>query len=306
MWREYLYFTRRQRRGIWILITLIILFIVTGEWIPARRAVLVALDPEQLVREYADFMGSLNERDPERIYPSAQADKQPTVLFPFDPNRIDSLSLTRLGLPGWMARNVIRYRESGGRFRDAESFRKIYGMTDELYHQLSPFIHIQTDQHVLAQQKADTSDIDSPEEKPLFYPPTIKYPEGTVVDLNSADTTMLKYIPGIGSGIAWQIVSYRQRLGGFHSTEQLLELEHIHSDMLRWFTIETDSLRKIQINRVSVERLRAHPYLNFYQAKVMVEHRRKRGYIKDIQELRLYEEFTTEELERIAPYLSYE
>ncbi|MCD8081063.1 MAG: helix-hairpin-helix domain-containing protein [Bacteroides sp.] len=306
MWREYLYFTRRQRRGIWILITLIILCIVTGKWIPTRRAVPVALDPELLEKEYADFMASLKERNPESSHPSSQTNKPPAVLFPFDPNRIDSLSLTRLGLPGWMARNVIRYRESGGRFRDAESFRKIYGMTDEFYHQLLPFIHIETEEDVPDRQEADTSGIHSPEEKPLLYPPTVKYPEGTVVDLNSADTTVFKHIPGIGSGIARQIVSYRQRLGGFHSTEQLLELEHIDPDMLVWFTIETDSLRKIQINRASVERLRAHPYLNFYQAKTIVEHRRKRGNIKDIQELRLYEEFTPEELVRIAPYLSYE
>jgi len=306
MWREYLYFTRRQRRGIWILITLITLCIVTGKWIPVRRAAPVALDPELLEKEYADFIISLNETRPEKIHPSSQTGKEPPVLFPFDPNRIDSLSLTRLGLPGWMARNVIRYRESGGRFRDAESFRKIYGMTDELYHRLSPFIHIETVQNIPARQETDTPDIPLPEEKPLLYPPTVKYPEGTVIDLNTADTTMLKHIPGIGSGIARQIVSYRQRLGGFHSTEQLLELQHTHSDMLVWFTVGTDSLRKIQVNRASVERLRAHPYLNFYQAKAIVEHRRKRGNLTNIQELSLYEEFTPEELQRIAPYLSYD
>lgn len=42
-----------------------------------------------------------------------------------------------------------------------------------------------------------------------------KYPEGTLVDLSEADTTELKKIPGIGSGIARMIVAYRKRLGGF-------------------------------------------------------------------------------------------
>ena len=53
-----------------------------------------------------------------------------------------------------------------------------------------------------------------------------KYPEGTVIDLNQADTASLKRIPGIGSGLARMIVAYRNRLGGFYSVSQLQEIPH--------------------------------------------------------------------------------
>ena len=65
-----------------------------------------------------------------------------------------------------------------------------------------------------------------------------KYPEGTLVDLNEADTTELKKIPGIGSGIARMIVAYRKRLGGFYDMVQLKEVNYVDEDMLRWFKLE--------------------------------------------------------------------
>ena len=56
------------------------------------------------------------------------------------------------------------------------------------------------------------------------------------------------------------------------------------------------------VGRVS----RRHPYLNFYQSRVIVGHRRKYGPIKKLQALSLYEEFTPSDLERLQPYVSFE
>ena len=51
--------------------------------------------------------------------------------------------------------------------------------------------------------------------------------EVTIVDLNKADTSILKRIPGIGSTLARMIVVYRQRLGGFYDVSQLQEVPHV-------------------------------------------------------------------------------
>ena len=110
------------------------------------------------------------------------------------------------------------------------------------------------------------------------YVKAFKYPEGTLVDVNSADTAELKKIPGIGSGIAGGIVRYRERLGGFYALSQLEEVKHVTPELLKWFKLETPSVRKLDINRMSLDRLRSHPYVNFYQARVIVEHRRKKGH----------------------------
>ena len=133
-----------------------------------------------------------------------------------------------------------------------------------------------------------------------------KYPEGTLVDVNSADTTELKKIPGIGSGIAKAIVAYRSRLGGFYSLEQLTEIEYVTPSLVKWFKLEGPVLRPLKVNKAGLEALRAHPYLNFYQAKVIVEHRRKKGQLKSLSQLSLYEEFTEKDLERLSAYLKFD
>ena len=138
------------------------------------------------------------------------------------------------------------------------------------------------------------------------YVKAFKYPEGTLVDVNSADTAELKKIPGIGSGIAGGIVRYRERLGGFYALSQLEEVKHVAPELLEWFKLENDSIRKLEINKASLDKLRAHPYLTFYQAKVIVEHRRKKGQIKSLSQLALYEEFTEKDLERLSAYVSFD
>ena len=138
------------------------------------------------------------------------------------------------------------------------------------------------------------------------YVKAFKYPEGTLVEVNSADTTVLKKIPGIGSGIAGGIVRYRERLGGFYALSQLEEVKHVTPELLKWFKLDNDSIRKLEINKASLDKLRAHPYLTFYQAKVIVEHRRKKGQIKSLSQLALYEEFTEKDLERLSAYVSFD
>ena len=138
------------------------------------------------------------------------------------------------------------------------------------------------------------------------YVKAFKYPEGTLVEVNSADTTELKKIPGIGSGIAGGIVRYRERLGGFYALSQLEEVKHVAPELLKWFKLENDSIQKLEINKASLDKLRAHPYLTFYQAKVIVEHRRKKGQIKSLSQLALYEEFTEKDLERLSAYVSFD
>ena len=138
------------------------------------------------------------------------------------------------------------------------------------------------------------------------YVKAFKYPEGTLVDVNSADTTELKKIPGIGSGIAGSIVRYRERLGGFYALSQLEEVRYVTPELLKWFKLGNGSIRKIEINKMSLDKLREHPYLNFYQTKIIIEHRRKKGPIKSLSQLALYEEFTEKDLERLSAYISFD
>ena len=134
-----------------------------------------------------------------------------------------------------------------------------------------------------------------------------KLQAGTVLELNSVDTTELKKIPGIGSGYANRIVKYRELLGGFYSVEQLQEVygmyEELYDKIAPFLTVNAEAIDRLPINDLSLERLRKHPYINFYQAKAIVELRKKKGKISDMQELKLFEEFSKEDWARLEFYL---
>lgn len=222
-------------------------------------------------------------------------------LTTFDPNTTDSVGFLDLGLPAWMAKNILKYRNKGGKFRRAEDFRKVYGLTQEQYTILLPYICIAP----VIEPHQDTLRLYIPkvEKDTLKF---FKYTAGTVVELNGADTTELKKIPGIGSAIARMITGYRSRLGGFYDIAQLKEI-HLNVEKLRpWFNVATDNIRQLNINQTGIERLKAHPYINFYQAKIIVEYRKKKGTLKSLKQLSLYEEFTPQDLERISHYVCFE
>ena len=220
----------------------------------------------------------------------------------FDPNTVDSSTLVHLGLKPWQAKNMIKYRAAGGKYRKAEDLKKLYGMTDSMYQALAPYIHI-------AREEKDSLRVDSVYTHTDSLP---KWPEkkDTIFNLRTADTTELKMIRGIGSYRAKQIVHYREQLGGFVSVEQLLEvkgLEDLASDsILQHFVLDSVTVQQMNVNQAGVQRLAQHPYLRFEQAKALYELRRKKIRLHSIQDLEAIECIDAKTLEKIAPYLNFD
>lgn len=126
------------------------------------------------------------------------------------------------------------------------------------------------------------------------------------IDLNAADSLMLVSLPGIGTYYAKRIIQYRQQLGGYARTAQLSEIDGLPDSVMKWFIItDTVPLRPVMVNSASLTELRNHPYINFYQARAILDFRRERGMIKGPEQLSFMEEFTAQDLERIEPYLDF-
>lgn len=298
MWKDFFYYTKSERRVILLLLAIALLLL--GIW-----AIMEYLRPVEVPvtlsesEEIDSFLANLEEQ--EKIRKSHTPKNEiSVVLQPFDPNTADSVLLRQLGLPVYIVRNILKYRAKGGVFRSPESFSRIYGLKEEVYQKLKPYItiaplvsvsHVRTDTF---RQLKNT----------IPYIP--KYEEGTIVDLNKVDTSILKRIPGIGSTLARMIVVYRQRLGGFYDVSQLQEVPHVGVELNKWFVVTPAGLHKIQVNSASLDKLRSHPYMDFYKAKAIMEYRRKRGKIKGLSQLSMFEEFTEKDLKRLSPYLTFE
>ena len=304
MWKDFFYYSKSERRAVFALSFLIVCLLVAILLAPEKETVIVEEPLAENVRTETDkvkadsFQRVVEHREKKAVIKKTEAPSRKVVLAPFDPNLADSIELLDLGLSPYVARNVLRYREKGGRFRTPESFARIYGLTEEQFETLRPYIRISES----FRQKTDTSTYVRRDTFAVVY----KYPKGTLVDVGVADTTELKKIPGIGSGISKAIVGYRNRLGGFYSLEQLREVRFVTPEMMEWFKLDSISIRPLPVNRAGLDRLRNHPYLNFYQAKVILEHRKKHGEIKSLSQLSLYEEFTEKDLKRLSAYFSFD
>lgn len=132
-----------------------------------------------------------------------------------------------------------------------------------------------------------------------------KIREGEHVVLNTADTTALKTIPGIGPYFARKIVQYGVRLGGYVNIDQLDEIDDFPLESKQYLVIQDAQPRKLNINQLSLNELKRHPYINYYQARAIEDYRRLHGPIKSINDLRLSKDFPPEAIERLKPYVAY-
>lgn len=242
------------------------------------------------------------------------ADGRRAERFPFDPNTADSTQLLRLGLRPWQVKAIYRYRAAGGVYTKPADFARLYGLTLRQYRELEPYIRISDD------YRPASDFVESGSRSYAYggneaangegYVPrdTVKYPRklrpGETIPLNAADTAMLKRVPGIGSAYAIAIVRRRERLGGFYSVRQLLEVDGLPEQSLQYMTLG-DKPHRINVNRLTYAQLRQHPYINYYQARDIIDYRRMRGDIKSLSALRLLPSFTAADIERLEHYVEF-
>ncbi len=141
------------------------------------------------------------------------------------------------------------------------------------------------------------------------YTSAKKFPAGTVIELNTADTAILKQIPGIGSTFALRIVKYRSLLGGFYSVEQLKEIygmdDERYNKLKVWFDVDTAFIAKLPVNYLPSDSLVKHPYVNYKQAKIIYQLKRQKGELTGWENLNLLDEFTVCDKERLYPYFLF-
>lgn len=204
--------------------------------------------------------------------------------FPFNPNTMTEEEGRRLGLTDRQIRNIINYRDKGGKFYSKGDLAKLYTISEEDYAQLEPFI-------VLPEVARKTTPKSDTEQKPCQEETTKPKEKKAIpiVDLNTADSLALVELPQIGPYTAVRIIEFRDKLGGYVDKEQLRDVKGM--DSTRFATIEPYIIIgdaepvKIDVNRDDFKTLVHHPYLNYEQVKRIVNQREKRGMIKNWAQL---------------------
>ena len=292
--------TRSEQRAFGVLLTVVLLIIAGRWWLSERGNAENDKISEDDRKELAAFEESLRadslQRAARRKLPAA------AELFPFNPNDADSATLLRVGLKPWQVRNLLKYRRKGGRWRSADDFRRLYGLTEEEFQRLRPYIIIppsaEENQNSLAKESGRRDSLRR------IYPE--KFGELTVLSLNAANTTLLQRIPGIGRYRAAQICRYRERLGGYISTAQLREIGDLPEGIEQWFEIGAgETPRQIDVNKSDFKTLLRHPYLSYDQVCAIMRFRQKFGSLRSWSDLRNSPDFSETDFQRLAPYFKF-
>ena len=131
------------------------------------------------------------------------------------------------------------------------------------------------------------------------------------MELNSADTSDLIRIYGVGEKLSMKILKYKKRLGGFITLEQLREIKGIdssnYSEIIKHFYIsDTSLLKKLNLNSVTLQELGTHPYIGYRIGEKIIAYREQHGNYERVEDVLKIITITKGDLERMRRYVKVE
>ena len=287
LFTDYFTFSKAQQRGILVLLILIVsvsLFYFLAPSLIQSKTIQADDTLEALMTQIE--MDTLREN---KSYSDKNNSGQATELSPFffDPNTLDEAGFRRLGLREKLLSTIIHYRNKGGKFYNNESLKRIYGLRDDEYLQLEPYIHIAHAEQNGYQQKPR---------------------EILSIELNSADTTQLIRLPGIGSKLSMNIIRLREQLGGFENVNQIKEVYGLSAetfeDIKASLHVNKSLIKTLNLNAATLYELNSHPYLHGEIARALVDYRKTQNYkIENLNQIREIALINEEIFRKIVPYL---
>ena len=323
--RDYFGFSHKEARGFLVLFFLTLLCLLIPflyRFVASRQPV----DTSAADQRKLDSLVVLMQREeakqptfgdrPDRDKTTAERFSEPK-LFAFDPNTVSVAGWQQLGLPRWLAERIDKYRSKGGQFRKKEDLLRIYDFPPDLYEQLEPYMTLANQPKSGPKSGAgyDTKYANEPYvsggtrsgDRPAFADRPAK-PTLQPFDINTADTTQLIALKGIGGKLAGRIVKFRDALGGFVSADQFRDIYGLDSlalEELQKFGQIRSAPRRIPVNTASAEDLDRHPFLSRRQAEIIVRYREQHGAFASAESLKPIRILDAKTIEKMAPYLEF-
>ncbi len=274
--KEYLTFTKSERNGIIVLLLIMIGMILIHYFINKQTPDAFSQKNVEVKEKIQQFEAALYKKETttrERISKSIPND----TLFHFDPNQASSGQLKKLGFTSNQINALKGYIKAGGKLYKKEDLKKIYGISQQQYNKLSPYIKIE-------EQQKESSFNNPGNKQSIKVTPKIR------VDINTAEPKALQKLHGIGPVFAERIIKYRKLLGGFYNTRQLLEVydfkKETYNNIQDMIYTDTTKIARINLNNADFKTLLRHPYLKSYQVKGLIRYRKFKKNIQALDEIK--------------------
>ena len=325
-------YSRSEARGVAALLLLMLAAVLAPILLrPELPSYLPAADQRGLnemaaqLKEHRSTDPTFLSRYPKRTYPAGSGAKgrYPAVpqvrLSAFDPNALTAEGWEARGVPHFVAARLLKYRDAAGGFKAKAQIRKMYGLTDSVYQRLAPFMQLPEE----APRRDYAANRPGPDGK---FPPFANAPADGAAgkfprkprnlqpfDLNTADTTQLMQIRGIGAGRAKWVVRYRNQLGGYLSEAQLDEVFVLRDapdlrDSLKKYTFVAPGFvpKTVNVNTATFDEMYLQPYIGKPRARLIVAYRQQHGTFKTLEDLKQIPVLKPADWEKMRPYLRCE
>ncbi len=283
--------SKKEANGMLWLVLLIIVFLVITiaiNYLPRGSNIQISVTEQN---KLDSLLETMDGNSTPNILPSPDSCH---ISTPINPNSCTAAELTCLGLPEYLSQRIIKYRKSGGLFRRKQDLKKIYGLSNQQYETIK--------NHLIIPIKNKTP-------KPKDQNSEYATKQTVRIDINEADTSILKKINGIGDVLSERIIKFRNRLGGFHSIEQLSKVYGLKGRPLRYlqkhaYVHPNFGVAQLNINEITVSALRSHPFISSDVATNIVNYRDTHGPFHSIEQLLELGLISQVDYDEVAPYLS--
>jgi competence protein ComEA len=306
--KSYFTFSKKERNGLLFLCVCIVLLSL----LPLFFALLIQhptvnaadfqaqINALQLADKDSSFKKSkdtyLSYQSDGAQYQSKENEQWTGEMFYFNPNTLDAVGWKKLGIKDKTITTIQNYLSKGGKFYKPTDIAKIWGISNGQANRLIPYVVIEQTTYPKSEYANNS------------YTQPAKKTTPIAIDVNLADTTALIALPGIGSKLAQRIIAYRDKLGGFYSTNQVVEVYGLQDSVFQKIktrlNVSTGSFTPLNINTVSLEKLKAHPYCKFAIANAIINYRNQHGNFTNVDELKKIMLVTNEVFVKLSPYLS--
>lgn len=302
--QKFLEFNKKERLGILTLLAILILLIVGYMILPRFISMNGNTNNKEIKKQVEAFIEARKkEKEKEK-----KSNKNKTIQtqtkelaqltpFPFDPNDLPESKWKKIGFSKHQIQIIKNYEQSGGSFDKKEDLKKIYGINQQEYAQLEPYINIKKpEKKKINKEKEDKENAATDKTRDTLH-----------IDLNSTDSLELIKIKGIGEVFSQRIIKYRDYLGGFYTKDQLLEVYNFDSSnylpLKSHFWADTSNIQKVNVNTATFKELQHHPYIDYHLVKQIVNYRENHGRFKNLSELHKLELMYDELYEKLKHYL---
>jgi DNA uptake protein ComE-like DNA-binding protein len=197
---ESLYFTKRERKGVFLLSFLLIVSWTIPWFFPLMKRQVPEVNEEKL----SLIASWQKKKEAER-----EVVRQPFFL---DPNKVSYDSLLLWGISARLAQTWVNYREKVSLFREKEDLLKVYGMNKKLFDKLKDWIKISGEK-----EEKSPEGVKKQVMRFAFNP-------------NSLSKDSLNLL-GLPSKVVRNILKYRAKGGRFYKSEDLLKIYGLSEEL---------------------------------------------------------------------------